>query len=112
MAEQGPLEELTGNQELKEKINSTVMEILRTIFSWFDLPWRELTYDNMFEKAKILNKITKEDIRVSKFVPLGQAGAYDEANKVTFTSKLQERLARLKDRTTLGGEAQDRAAID
>ena len=80
------------------------MEILRTIFSWFDLPWRELTFDNMFEKSNALNKITKEDIRCSKFVPLGQAGAYDEENKQTFTTKMEERLARLKDRSALGGD--------
>ena len=64
------------------------MEILRTIFAWFDLPWRELTFENMFEKSKELKKITKEDIRYSKFVPLGQAGAYEEDNKVKFTNKL------------------------
>ena len=58
------------------------MEILRTIFAWFDLPWRELTFENMFSKANVLKKITKEDIRYSKFVPLGQAGAYDEEDKV------------------------------
>ena len=87
------------------------MEILRTIFAWFDLPWRELTFENMFEKANMLKKISKEDIRYSKFVPLGQAGAYDEENKTKFSSKLQERLARLKDRTSLGCEAQDRACL-
>ena len=102
------MEEITVDKDLKEKVNSTVMEILRTIFAWFDMPWRELTFENMFEKAKILNRITKEDIRYSKFVPLGQAGAYDEENKVKFTSKLQERLAKLKDRTALGVEIQDR----
>ena len=98
------MEEITVDKDLKEKVNSTVMEILRTIFAWFDMPWRELTFENMFEKAKILNRITKEDIRYSKYVPLGQAGAYDEENKVKFTSKLQERLAKLKDRTALGVE--------
>ena len=88
MAEQGPLEEIKANSELQEKVNGTVMEILRTIFAWFDLPWRELTFENMFEKANMLKKISKEDIRYSKFVPLGQAGAYDEENKTKFSSKL------------------------
>lgn len=80
------------------------MEILRTIFAWFDLPWRDLTFDNMFERSLLLNKITKEDIRYSKFIPLGQAGAYDEENKQIFSTKMEERLARLKDRAALGGD--------
>ena len=50
------------------------MEILRTIFAWFDLPWRDLTYENMFERAKQLKKVDKEAIRYSKYVPLGMAG--------------------------------------
>lgn len=51
------------------------------MFSWFDLPWRDLTYENMFEKVKLLSKIDKEKIRVSKFVPLGMAKVYDKEIK-------------------------------
>ena len=47
------------------------MEILRTLFAWFDMPWRDLTYENMFSMSKELSKIDKEAIRYSKFVPLG-----------------------------------------
>ena len=57
-----------------------MMEILRTVFAWFDLPWRELTYENMFDKAKELKSVDKEAIRYSKFVPLGQAGKVGEEN--------------------------------
>jgi len=53
------------------------MDVLRTIFSWFELPWRELTYENMFDKVKELKKIDKNAIRYSKYIPLGQAGAYE-----------------------------------
>ena len=59
MAEQGPLDELQANHELQDQVYSTVMDILRTIFSWFELPWRELTYENMFDKVKELKKIDK-----------------------------------------------------
>ena len=79
------------------------MEIMRTIFSWFDLPWRELTYENMFDKVKQLKTLDKEAIRFSKYIPLGMAGAYDDAQKQTYQSKLAERLARMQDRNELSG---------
>ena len=83
------------------------MEILRTLFAWFNLPWRELTFENMFTYAKKLKRVDKEAIRYSKYVPLGQAGAYDEENKEVFMTKLQERIARIHDRMTMsGGETQ------
>ena len=88
------------------------MEILRTLFAWFDLPWREITFDNMFEKAKMLKKIDKEAIRFSKYVPLGKAGANDqEGTKEFYMSKLQERISKKKDRTALGGNTGDQAAV-
>lgn len=60
MAEQGPLEDVSINYELQQEVFSQVIEILRTLFAWFDLPWRDLTYENMFEKAKELRKVDKE----------------------------------------------------
>jgi len=41
------------------------------MFAWFDKPWRELTFDNMFEKVKQLKLVDKEQIRYSKYIPLG-----------------------------------------
>ena len=83
MAEQGPLEEIKPDAKLKEQVNSQVMDILRTIFSWYDLPWRELTYENMFDKASLLKKVDKEAIRFSKFVPSGMATAYEDVKNIT-----------------------------
>ena len=54
MSEQGPIAELTIDKKLQEDVHSKIIEILRTIFAWFDMPWRELTYENMFERAKDL----------------------------------------------------------
>lgn len=91
------------------------MEILRTVFAWFDLPWRDLTYENMFDRAKDLKAVDKEAIRYSRYVPLGQAGKIEEQNngKQVFNSKLQERLARMADRAALGDEqAKARVALD
>ena len=47
------------------------MEIMRTIFAWFDLNWRDLTYENMYDRVNDLKKVDKEMIRYSKYVPLG-----------------------------------------
>ena len=44
-----------------------VMDVLRTMFVWFNLPWRDLTDENMFEKAKLLKQVDKHAIRFSKF---------------------------------------------
>ena len=71
MSEQGPIGEITIDKKLQEDVHSKIIEILRTIFAWFDMPWRELTYENMFDRAKDLKHIDKEQIRFSKFVPHG-----------------------------------------
>ena len=86
------------------------MEILRTMFAWFDLPFRELTYENMFDRAKELKKIDKEAIKYSKFVPTGQAGAYDANEKQEYTNKIEERISKKRDRATLG-DIIDRATV-
>ena len=67
LKEQGPLEEETCDPELRAKVHGVVMDVLRTMFVWFNLPWRELTEENMFEKAKLLKAVDKHAIRFSKF---------------------------------------------
>ena len=88
MLEQGKPEEVTIDRKLQKEVYSQVLEILRTLFSWFDLPWRELTFENMFQKVKDLQKIDKEAIRYSKFVPTGMAGTGEEEDKIVYKSKL------------------------
>ena len=85
------------------------MEILRTIFAWFDLPFRELTYENMFERANELKKIDKNAFRYSKFVPQGEAGVYDEKEEMRYTNKMEERISKKRDKATLGGAVAEKA---
>jgi len=90
MAEQGPVEEEQCDPVLRKKVHSQVFEILRTIFAWFDLPWRDLTIENMFEQAHLLKKVDKDAIRFSKFIPLGYYADAQEASKdgPAYNSKL------------------------
>ena len=52
------------------------------------MPWRELTFENMFDKAKQLKKVDRETIRYSKYIPLGKAGSYEDETKQKFQSKM------------------------
>ena len=71
--EQGPLEEVTANEDIRKKVYGTVLEILKTIFVWYKLPWNELTTENMFDKANLLKKVDKSAIRFCKFVQFENA---------------------------------------
>ena len=55
---------------MKKKVHSTVLEILKTIFIWYGLPWHELTEWNMFRKASLLKRVDKKAIRFTKFVQI------------------------------------------
>lgn len=61
------MEEEACDPELRARVHGVVMDVLRTMFVWFNLPWRDLTDENMFEKAKLLKQVDKHAIRFSKF---------------------------------------------
>jgi len=97
IAQQGPILPETINRKLQQEVHSNVLEVLQTMFAWFSLPWRELTTENMFDKAKMLKKVDKDAIRFSKYLPFA-CDVDDSRTANNYSSKLQERLARIKDR--------------
>lgn len=80
-------------------------DIVRTMFASFNLGWRDVTFENMFDKAEELSKVEKSDFEYMKFVPLGQAGNFDpdsDRQHYQFANKMQERLARRKEKIVMG----------
>ena len=88
IAEQGPLEEVTSDPKLKKKVHNTVFDILKTMFLWYGLPWTALTDENMFDKAKLLNKVDRKTIRFCRYVQDDADDAESSAEKQQHTNKL------------------------
>ena len=58
------------------------------MFQQFNLPWTELTMQNMREKVNLLHTIKKKDIRFMKRV--GQKKDIKDDEPVVYKSKLEE----------------------
>ena len=99
LQEQGPLEKEVCDPKLREKVHQVVLEVLRTMFTWFGLPWRELTNENMFDKANLLKAVDKHAIRFSKFAKFDVNAMQESARGIDiFTNKMHERLMKMGNR--------------
>ena len=79
------------------------------MFASFHMQWRELTKDNMYEKADELKKIKKEDYVHVKKIPDSLDALFEEKRVKMYKSKLEEMIARKKDNSKLGGKPTEAA---
>ena len=59
--EQGPPKVLEVDAELRNQVNSMVFDLIRSMFAKHSLPFRDITFENMFRKVKRISKIPKKE---------------------------------------------------
>ena len=80
--------------------DQVIYDILQRMFQQFNLPWNELTIQNMREKVNLLHTITKKDIRNMKRIGLKAEEKKDEP--VVYKSRLEEMIARKRENSSPG----------
>ena len=110
--EAGTFQNVKNNQKLDDKVNSMVFDLLRRMFAAFHLPWRELTKENMYEKADQLKKVKKNDCINMKRIPTSIEALFEESKVKKYRSKLEEMIARRRDNSKLNKESGMRGVDD
>ena len=102
--EAGTFQYVKNNYELDEKVNQMVFDLLRRMFASFHMPWRELTKENMYDRADDLKSIKKQDMLNIKRIPDSIEALFEESRVKLYRSKLEEMIAKKRDNSKLSKE--------
>ena len=105
----GPPRLVKHDEKKQERRDKVIFQILTRMFQQLNLPWTELTIENMRSKVDLLHTVKKEDMRFMKMFGPGQEIKSEEPK--VYKTRLEQQLARKRENESCGASKLDRSPL-